>query len=115
MPVGSWSGTARTDRGPIAGLDIDGGIKRVRPVCGNLVDIRKADNVAGKRNIPGEARHSEREIRLEEPPHLLFPKTSLQDVILDGAESEMIPVTEVEGAGLRARESSGLGQNPGRQ
>jgi hypothetical protein len=52
---------------------------------------------------------------LEEPLHLSLSKTSRQHVILDDDESEAIPVTEVEGAGLRVREPSGRRQDPRRQ
>jgi hypothetical protein len=65
--------------------------------------------------MPGEAWLAQREIGLEEPPHLSLPKTSRQYVILDDGELEAIPITEVEGAGLRVREASGLGQDPLRQ
>jgi len=65
--------------------------------------------------MPGEAWLGQREIGLEEPPHLSLPKTSRQYVILDDGESEVIPIPEVEGAGLRVREASGLGQDPLRQ
>jgi len=63
----------------------------------------------------GEARLAQREIFLEEPEHLSLSKTLRQYVILDGGESEAIRVTEVERAGLRVSEPSGLGQDPARQ
>src|SRR6266508_3821550 len=65
--------------------------------------------------MPGEAWLTQREIGLEKPPHLSLPKTSRQYVILDDGESEAIPITEVEGAGLRVCQASGLGQDPLRQ
>ena len=74
-----------------------------------------APYVPGKRDMPGEAWLAQREIGLEELPHLSLPKTSRQYVILDDGESEAIPITEVEGAGFRVREASGLGQDPLRQ
>jgi hypothetical protein len=65
--------------------------------------------------MPSEASLAQREIGLEEPPHLSLPKTSRQHVILDDGESEPIPITEIEGAGFRVGEPSGLGQDPRRQ
>src|SRR4029450_5061555 len=80
-----------------------------------MVGVRNAENVAGKRDMRGKARLVQREICLEEQAHLSLPKTLRQYVILDGGESEAIYVTEVERAGLRVSEPSGLGQDPRRQ
>jgi len=101
--------------GPIPGLGIEGAIERVGPVCRYLVGIRNAENVPGKRDIPGEAWLAQREMGLKGPLHLSLSKTLRQHVILDDDESEAVSITEIEGASLRVREPSGRGQNPLRQ
>src|SRR5262249_59158875 len=85
-------------------------IERVGSIRRNHVRVVKVEDVAGERDVAGEAKLAQIQgIGVKAAPHLLLAELTGELVVLDDREPELVAFPQEQRSRLGACESAGLG------